>query len=451
MDTNVHFEAFLVATVNLKPWKLGQLDTRVQAIVNAIQNDSVLGSMYKEHIPQGSWAHETIIDPVGMFDEFDADFLLHLEVDDDWVEDPGRYLRELRAAFKRSSTYKDKVRKKNRCVRIGYAKSCHVDVVPHLTLSDGRQVIINYQTNDFEDTDPAGFTQWMKERDDLTGGNLRKVIRLMKYLRDFKNTFDCKSVILTNLLAGRVQPFYVADRYADIPTTLVSLLTDLDTWLDGYNTMPLLDDPSCPGTSFNHRWTEAKYQTFKAMIKKYAGWAREAAEADNEDDAILAWQKLFGSEFVAQEVKLAKSSLLASARHAVAKTFDPPAPGEEFIEQEGYPFSPRYAASIDARVMELYGAKAQSIRSHGALRRRLRLRFTLKTDAPGPFEVIWKVRNRGEAASRAGDLRGKLIAQNGNNRTRYEDTKYPGRHFIEVYVVQNGRVVASDHHEVHIR
>jgi len=449
MNTNAHFEAFLETTVNLKEWKLGQLDSRVQAIVNAVQNDAVVGPLYKEHIPQGSWAHQTIIDPVGVFDEFDADFLLHLEVDDEWVLDPGRYLRELRAAFKRSSTYKDMVRKKNRCVRIGYAKSCHVDVVPHLTLSDGRQVIINYQTNDFEETDPAGFTQWIRERDDLTGGNLRKVIRLMKYLRDFKNTFDCKSVILTNLIAGRVQPYHLADRYADIPTTLVSLLSDLDTWLDGYDEMPLLDDPSCPGTSFNHRWTEAKYQTFKSMIKKYAGWACEAAAADDEDTAIAAWQKLFGSEFVAQEVKLAKSSLLASARQRIAKSLDTPAPGEEFIEQRGYLFSPRYAATIDARVMELYGARAQSIRADGALRRGLRLKFTLKTDTVGPFEVIWKVRNRGQAAAQAGDLRGKLIA--GDSRTRYENTKYPGRHYIEAYVVQNGRVVASDHHEVHIK
>jgi len=282
MDTNSHFEAFLDTTVNLKQWKIDQLDGRVTAIVNALQKDHVIGPMYKEHIPQGSWAHQTIIDPVGVFDEFDADFLLHVEENPDWTSDPGEYLRQLRAAFKRSTSYKDKVRKKNRCVRIGYANECHVDVVPHITLPDGRQVIINYADNDFEDTDPAGFTRWMQERDDLTGGNLRKVIRLMKYLRDFKNTFDCKSVILTTVLGGRVQPFDVGSRYANISSTLISLLEDLDAWLDNYATMPLLDDPSCPGTSFNHRWTEPRYQTFKAMIKKYAGWAREADDAATE-------------------------------------------------------------------------------------------------------------------------------------------------------------------------
>jgi Second Messenger Oligonucleotide or Dinucleotide Synthetase domain len=34
---------------------------------------------HKEHLRQGSWAHETIINPVSDYDEFDADILLHLE------------------------------------------------------------------------------------------------------------------------------------------------------------------------------------------------------------------------------------------------------------------------------------------------------------------------------------------------------------------------------------
>lgn len=446
MDTNAHFEAFLETTVNLKPWKLSQLDGHVTAIVNALQRDSIVGPMYKEHVPQGSWAHETIINPVGAFDEFDADFLLHLEENEEWSQDPGRYLREVRAAFKRTATYKDKVRKKNRCVRIGYANECHVDVVPHLTLADGSQVIVNYANNNFEETNPEGFTQWMQERDELTGGNLRRVIRLLKYLRDYKNTFDCKSVILTTLVGGRVQPFHVADRYADIPTTLVALLDDLASYLDLHETMPLLDDPSCPGTSFNHRWTEEKYTTFKAMVRKYAGWANEAHQAETEAAAVAAWQKLFGPEFVEPAVAGAKAAIIASAHPSQRPPADAPAPGEQFIEDRGYPFQPRYTATIDGRIMELYGARGRTIRDRKTLRRGLKLKFTVRTDTPGPYQVIWKVRNRGDAA--AADLRGTLIASNGSAHSRVESTKYRGRHYIEVYIVRHGEVVASDHHEV---
>jgi len=95
----------------------------------------------------------------------------------------------------------------------------------------------------------------MKERDELTEGNLRRTIRLLKWLRDYKNTFSCPSVILTVMLGGRVW-YSGADRYRDVPHTLIALLEDLDGWLALHHDMPLLDDPSCPGTSFNQRWDE---------------------------------------------------------------------------------------------------------------------------------------------------------------------------------------------------
>jgi hypothetical protein len=47
----------------------------------------------------------------------------------------------------------------------------------------------------------------------------------------------------------------------------VKLLTDLDAWLSLYPSMPLIEDPSCPGTSFNHRWTDEKYANFAKWIK----------------------------------------------------------------------------------------------------------------------------------------------------------------------------------------
>lgn len=447
MDINDHFVAFLDTTVNLKQWKLDKLDGHVTAIVSALQKDTEVGPLYKEHIPQGSWAHATIIEPVGAFDQFDADFLLHLEEDEAWSEDPGEYLRKVRAAFKATSTYKDKVTKKNRCVRIEYAGDCHVDVVPHLTLSDGRQVIINYAENTFEETNPGGFSDWMQERDTLTGGNLRKVIRLMKYLRDYKNTFDCVSVILTTLLGGRVQAFNADSRYADIPTAFVSLLEDLDSWLAEYDEMPLLDDPSCPGTSFNHRWTEEKYQNFKAMITKYAGWAREAINAE-EDKALVAWQKLFGPEFTTPVVEAARKAIATSPIRASTRPPAARAPQEEFIEEKGYRFSARHMARIEGRVEELGGFRSRPIRSRKFVRRGMSLVFSLHTDTPGQFEVIWKVRNHGEAATLAGNLRGQLLKSDFNSRIRRETTRYPGRHYVEVYVVKDGVVVASDHHEV---
>ncbi len=91
-----------------------------------------------------------------------------------------------------------------------------------------------------------------------------------------------------------------------------TILTPISTFNP---TMPLLDDPSCPGTSFNHRWTEENYTNFKSQIKRYVEWAREAHNDEDEDLSIKAWQELFGPEFVASDVTLAKSAILASGRN----------------------------------------------------------------------------------------------------------------------------------------
>ena len=458
MSTIDHFDAFLETTVNLKQWKLDTLDGRVGAILTALGDDEVIGPMFQTYFKQGSWAHQTIIEPVGDYDEFDADFLLHLSVDEDWdEEDPGRYLRDVRAAFRRHSTYKTMVEKKNRCVRIKYANSCHIDVVPYLILEDEngdeRQVIINYKDKELEDTNPEGLTAWMAERDVVTNGNFRAAVRLMKYLRDYKNTFDCKSVILTTLMGGRVQPANRATRYADIPTTFVSILEDLNTYLSEHDTMPLIDDPSCPGTSFDHRWSEPKFQTFKTYIEKYAGWAQEAQDAADDDEAVKAWQKMFGDNFVAVEVReVAKTLQATRIRKAVVSLRAGAAPDEEFIEDKGYDFSPRYSATIEGKAKGSNWYRYRPIRTSKQLHRGMDLVFTLQTDAPPPYDVLWKVRNHGEVAGTKGELRGQLIRSNTDVATRrHETTRYPGRHFIEVYVVKNGPVVASDHHDVVIQ
>jgi Second Messenger Oligonucleotide or Dinucleotide Synthetase domain/Adenylyl/Guanylyl and SMODS C-terminal sensor domain len=446
-----YFAGLLADTVNLDETRLAQLDTRVGNIVAAVKADTVLKDLYVDHIPQGSWPHKTIICPLPNR-EFDADFLLRLTPVDEW--EPQDYLKQTRAAFKRSFAYKDKVRKKNRCVRIGYVNDCHVDVVPYLVLPDGRQVIVDYRENDYEDTNPAGFTAWMREKDGLANGHLRRTIRLVKYLRDYKQTFSAPSVILTTLLGGRVQSWDADRLYPDFPTAFVELLTDLDAWLSLYSSMPLLEDPSCPGTFFNHRWTEERYVNFAKWIKYYAAKAKAALEEQDKDTSIALWREIFGDAFdksTAPQAAAEVASLTAGAVVSKAAVRAARAPGEEFIEERGYALRPTYTARIDATVREINGFRPGTpLRRLRRVGKRMKVNFTLLTDCPEPFDLFWKVRNTGPEAGRVtGGYRGQLLADDGS-RTRKETTQYRGGHYVEAYVVKNGVVVATDHHDVDI-
>jgi Second Messenger Oligonucleotide or Dinucleotide Synthetase domain len=297
MKLLAYFDAFMKNTVNLDDSRLRELDDHVDAIYGTLTDDDELGPLVLNKDPQGSWPQLTIIKPIAG-NEFDADFMLVMEEQPGWT--PRQYIDAVFRALGRHGTYKEKTKKKNRCVRVVYAHDCHVDIVPFVKLADGRQVIANYETDDWEETDPDEFTAWMKQKDDTAQGNLRRVIRLMKYLRDhhlhFKST---RSVILTILLGERVDAAkkqWEPDYYRDLPTTFVHLLEDLKVWMDSNPILPPLPDPSGANNDFNHRWNQESYDNLRSKVATLAGDARTALDAGLDESHEL-WKKVFGSDF----------------------------------------------------------------------------------------------------------------------------------------------------------
>lgn len=448
MKQSTYFGTFLTDRVNLNETGLQQLDARVQAIVAELQKDPHLGQLVRRVEKQGSWAQRTIIRPQKN-DEFDADILLHLSEVPGW--EPQDYLRYTRRALLRSPRYREMVQKKNRCVRVAYANDCHVDVVPTVRLSNGRQVIVNWAHNAFEDTNPQGFTDWMKQQDDITRGNLRKCIRVLKLVRDSKDTFDIPSVILTLLLGEQVTKEGADERYADVPTTLVTLLTDLHLYLEKLpddGTMPPIHLPKCPGPSLNHRWNDpTKIRNFRAVIARYATWA-STAHAGVEPKAILdGWQKLFSSDFNPRDPLEPRQISAAAFAKTSGTRHDSEVAGEEFIEDR-YLFAPAYDADIVARVLPRTGFRHGLLAVLGFVPKGSRVEFEFRSHAPGPYRLYWKVRNFGSEVG--GQWRGQLV-NGGDNPHHQEPTAISGKHWIQAYAVQDGKVVAWAHCVVPIR
>ena len=317
MKLTDHFNVLLKDTVNLSQGKLDLLDSRVEAVYKALKADEQIGSLILGKTPQGSWAHKTIINPVGN-NEFDADFMLNMRENPDWADSPRAYIDEVYAALHRHSKYGNMPHsRKCRCVQLVYANSMHVDIVPHLNLADGREVIVNRDDNDWELTDPQGFTDWMKKKNTLAKGNLRKVIRLMKYLRDHKNSFTgTRSILLTTLLGEQVtdlrtllDPGYCSD----IPTTLLHVVKDLDAWLQARPIKPSIPDPSGSGVTFDHRWDQSTYSYFRDRIHVHAVEIEEAYEEEHKGRSVELWQGIFGDGFKAPATSSSSSKFPAAA------------------------------------------------------------------------------------------------------------------------------------------
>lgn len=295
------FNDLLRNKVNLPDWQLRTLDDTVEAVFGALKGDPRVGGRVADKVPQGSWAHRTIIrPPEGR--EFDADFLLRMNEDPDWHESPGRYLDAVEDALRQHGTYRRMpIDRKHRCIRLTYAGDFHVDIVPFVRRADGTTWIVDGENGQWEPTNPTGYTTWMRKKDETADGNLRRTVRLFKFLRDHHGWFGgTRSIILTTLLGERVTAAAKAadpDQYRDVPTTLLTLSEDLAGFPANNPSRPHIADPSAPGASFDHRWDDATYAVLRRDMADCA--ARIGAAYRQQDDAQSRrlWQNLFGPGF----------------------------------------------------------------------------------------------------------------------------------------------------------
>lgn len=445
-----NFDAFLKNRVNLSDKRIGQLDDRVTAVGNFLSSGTdVIAGNFIELIPQGSYSQRTIINPVAKNDEFDADVLLELNEVEGW--DAEDYVQELYTVLRASATYRDMVSRRSRCVMINYANEFHMDVVPYLE-RHGERYITNRNTNAFELTNPEGFNAWLEDQNRLTSGRLVKVIRLMKYVRDFKNNFSVKSVILSILLGDRVSEGALwsdPDHYKDLPTALKNIVGDLDGYLQANPSMPSIDDPSCPTENFNHRWNQDEYANFRNWIHTFSGWINDAFDEPDQDESYKKWRKLLGDDFGTY----AFSTITKSAQEHLTRS-DVNNSEENITEKWGIPvvLDRRYRVQLRGRLQRKAGFRHYDLPTHGnVVGKNRKIDFRLAANnVPPPFDVYWKVRNTGKEALDANMMRGQVERDSGSF-ARSEPTAHVGRHYVEVYIVKDGVCVAMDHHPVIIK
>jgi hypothetical protein len=160
----------------------------------------------------------------------------------------------------------------------------------------------------------------------------------------------------------------------------------------------------------------------------------EAINAVGQKNAYKKWRSVFGNSVPA--VSAVRESLTASAFNNT----------EGFIEDR-FPVDVRYSVSVDCTVTQ-NGFRPFSLRSLASsakvLPPRKKLVFTIvESDVPEPFDVRWKVLNRGPLAEKRNEIRGQIINPN-RGRDRHEITSFRGHHHVECYILKNGIVVARD-------
>lgn len=167
--------------------------------------------------------------------------------------------------------------------------------------------------------------------------------------------------------------------------------------------------------------------------------------SEDSEDLYEIFQELFGKSFPIPDT-IQKS---AESRYAFSSYSDK----QQFIE-DMFPVDIKYSLKIDCEVKQ-NGFRETLLRILLKERKPLLINKELTfliaknevADKELPYEVYWKVRNRGEEAIKRKMLRGEIVKGNNN---KIERTSFRGGHYVECYIIHNGICVARDSIDVPI-
>ncbi len=390
----------------------------------------------------------------------DADLLVFVEAVEGW--EAKDYVNKLGAFFDGHSTYKDKVRRYSHCVTIEYAGDRRIDVAPCVKgrLWPGTYDVCNRAANTFETTSPLAYTEWVIGRNAVAGGNdLKKVTRLLKYLRDIKKNFTCPSFLFTTLVGSHIYDWDKGTTtFADTPTCLKTVMGRLDDWLQANQYLPEIHNPVLYTEVQSRVWDQTQYGNFRDKINLYRGWIDDAYDEVDRDESIGKWQRVFGERFAAGEAKEAarvseavtRSDALVVAGRLQDLVDWVRVRGREalparitrlpYVQRPKWrPGAQNYRVNVSAELLtSMHGSSLGAVRSLEPLQKGRGIRFTASNSVGLPFgdnyKVEWRITNTDKAAYDAGALRGAFYPSDVGT-SRSEELSYRGVHFVEAFLI----------------
>jgi hypothetical protein len=390
---------------------------------------------------QGSYANQTAIEPVDGGD-YDID-LVSICVEPDVSCDEA--LSELEALFRSDGRFKDRLKRKQPCVRLEYAEddvgSFHVDVVPVRSTGNTTPPLeAPRRHEDWRGTAPAEYTDWCRQQGPL----YRRTVMTMKRWRDEQQSVRnaIKSIVLQVLVSGCMP------QVQDDAQRLALTIQALHGSLSQLTVPPVVTNPVLPSENLARSWSVESFLSFVKELAEAVEWSQTATATSDLVEAADAWRELLGDDFPIPEAEQLGLELL-DINHA------------ETPAQRGWTeaIDARYRVTIVASQQR--GKRQQTRRplEHNGptVFQDHKLHFKAHITAPNHVEVWWQVANTGGHARSDGGLRGEIFKGRDLNKRptpeneNWESTKYTGSHLIRVLLVRDRQVVAeSDWFRVNI-
>ena len=313
-------------------------------------------------------------------------------------------------------------------------RNMHFEILPAFLQDDGSYIYgVTKHGGSWEPTDPRAERDEFARVSEASGGLLRDLARM---LRAWKNKHG---VAISGWLIDTLCYDFVVAR----PQWRGAAHDDyLDIVIDAFDYLAgLADDGAWLAPGSGARVTS--YGKFTTKASRAATKCRMARDKDTLEGQSTLLRGVFGKSFELMEERYG-----GDVRTLIARA----GPLEEFVEDR-YTMDIRHDVRIDYEVSFNQQILLDLIHLPRRFRRLIpgrSVRFYIaETTVPNldVCDIFWKVRNRGPNAR--GQERGQLLPDEGRHE-RVEHTKFDGPHYVEVYVVQEGRCIARDRAPVQI-
>jgi len=314
--------------LQISPTAHQQAEDRYKAIGEWLRADGSAVAQFKPWIyTQGSLRIGTTVRPRGR-DEYDLDLVCEFNMDWQLFPVPEKLLDIVEGRLKENGTYRDMVKRMNRCIRVVYANQFHMDILPACpNPAAGLHCVVipDCAAQDWKDSNPRGYAQWFEHTAEQAQAGFKKniepvpeqetydekatlklVVQLFKRYRDiaYEKTPDLApiSIVLTTLAARHY------NGQQSVSEAMIAILDGIASSIPSYDRLRVLN-PTNRLEDLSERW-DAKpeaYRAFVSGIRELRSRWEELNRQSGMQNVKVALEKMFGEniarEAVAEHVK----------------------------------------------------------------------------------------------------------------------------------------------------
>ncbi len=346
------------------------------------------------------------------------------QYDDNQSNCQSQLLQDVRKILAEKYTTTDKIKGWGKVVKIEFSDGTHdVELLPAWENNNGTFKIPNTENGgSWQEWNPRIEMEEIKNSDKKTE-KTRILIRMIK-----KWSEHCSADIKSFCIERKVLDFFkIYELYNNEYSILVQKF-------------------------FEFLKNDIEYEFKFSYIKTAHKRAKKACEYEKEEKkerAVDEWKKIFGDDFPKLATEISEELISENFNQQINKLRKGyPSDKENFLEKDygiKIKINPNFFVCIDARVKQDGFREdwlSNFVKQKKFLKKKKGLKFKIiRNNVPLPYNIKWKVRNFGEEAKGAKDLRGEITDDRGFEE-KIENTKYQGEHYTECYIIKDNICVA---------